>query len=181
MTWSWALFIAIASCAVYSSLSKRIAAFFIQKDTVVNELLNVQSPRRDGQKIEGTVVIAGGGGGGLIVSSILTKHFTKIMVIEPEDWVNTEEGTRYEKPRVEVVDGLRTPYRKRRRVRQFLSLHREFTCCWRRLHDQQTRYCSMAQSRQCYDEAAFPSMGSKHHRGSRNVCLPKSLYLTTLY
>ncbi len=34
-----------------------------------------------------------------------------------------EEGMRYEKLEVRVNDGLRAPYRKRRRVPQFLFLH----------------------------------------------------------
>lgn len=113
----------VAAFFAYPVVSKAVVAYLTKKFTFVNELLAVNKPRIGGRKIKGTAVIAGGGGGGLITACILTKHFTRVVIVEPEEWVNTEEGMKYEKPEVRVVNGLRTPYSKRRRVAQFLSLH----------------------------------------------------------
>lgn len=119
------LLCALAAFFAYPYVSKVVMASLMKKFTLVNELLDVRKPRAGNCRIKGTVVIAGGGGGGLITACILIKHFTRVIVIEPEEWVNTEEGSNYEKPTVRYVDNLRTPFRKRRRVPQFLSLHSE--------------------------------------------------------
>lgn len=116
----------IAAFFAYPYVASTVWSILLKKFTLVNELQALDTPRADGKKLQGTVVIAGGGGGGMITAAVLTKHFEKIVIIEPEEWVTTEEGMRYEKPKVVEVDGLRAPYNKRKRVPQFLSLHSTF-------------------------------------------------------
>ncbi|KAK7016955.1 hypothetical protein R3P38DRAFT_2541121 [Favolaschia claudopus] len=78
------------------------------------ELPLLAKSRSSAQKIPGTAVICGGSIAGLFAARVCHDHFERVLVVEAEPWVASEEGRR--------VDGWKQTH-QRSRVMQFTSLH----------------------------------------------------------
>ncbi|KAJ7673966.1 hypothetical protein DFH06DRAFT_1319082 [Mycena polygramma] len=70
--------------------------------------------RHPDKKIVGTVVICGGSVAGLLAARVLNDHFERVIVVEAEAWVASEEGRK--------IDGWDRKLH-RSRVLQYASLH----------------------------------------------------------
>ncbi|KAJ7580273.1 hypothetical protein C8J56DRAFT_279035 [Mycena floridula] len=87
--------------------------YLLVTTTALLDLQFLQDSRPEGKKIQGNAVIAGGSIAGLLTAAICHKYFERVLIIEPEAWLNTEEGR--------VVKGW-TQTTVRSRVMQYKSL-----------------------------------------------------------
>uniref|UniRef100_D8QGF9 Uncharacterized protein n=1 Tax=Schizophyllum commune (strain H4-8 / FGSC 9210) TaxID=578458 RepID=D8QGF9_SCHCM len=63
----------------------------LRRETCLQEFESLGLPRR-GRKIEGTAVICGGSYSGLLAARVCHDHFERVVIIEPEEWLSTDEG-----------------------------------------------------------------------------------------
>ncbi|KAJ7210452.1 hypothetical protein GGX14DRAFT_625636, partial [Mycena pura] len=107
----------VAAPAVYSTLLLAwhlLRRHLLAKHIGISSLPLLQTGRHPSQKIEGTAVICGGSIAGLLAARICHEHFERVVIVEPEAWVASEEGRK--------VDGwILTSQRSR--VMQYTSLH----------------------------------------------------------
>ncbi|KAK7052361.1 hypothetical protein R3P38DRAFT_2859936 [Favolaschia claudopus] len=86
----------------------------LSKNSGLLELPLLAKGRSSAQKIPGTAVICGGSIAGLLAARVCHDHFERVLVVETEPWVSSEDGSR--------LDGWNQT-RQRSRVMQFTSLH----------------------------------------------------------
>ncbi|KAF5344483.1 hypothetical protein D9758_014135 [Tetrapyrgos nigripes] len=86
----------------------------LNKETILLDLPNLGRAREETEKIPVTVVVCGGSIAGLLAARVCHDHFERIVIVEPEAWLSTEEGR---KVKSWTQDG------KRARVMQYTSLH----------------------------------------------------------
>ncbi|KAJ7468269.1 hypothetical protein B0H11DRAFT_1813877 [Mycena galericulata] len=86
----------------------------LAKNVGLPDLEYLQNHRRQEKKIKGTAVICGGSIAGLLAARVCHDHFERVLVIEAEAWVASEEGRK--------IDGWDQKLR-RSRVVQYTSLH----------------------------------------------------------
>ena len=93
----------------------------------MDELKHLGEPRPSGKKIRGTVVIAGGSVAGLGAARSCYDHFEKVIIVEPEAWLATEEGVTVPPRKTKVAgsstEKYMTPAHKRGHVAQWTSVH----------------------------------------------------------
>ena len=109
----------------YTLYRKAMRPTWIRETTALHELENVGKPRV-GSKLKGTVVIAGGSVTGLNAAHICTDHFDKVVVIDPEGWLVTEDGIAAPERHAKEAggqDSYLVPVNKRSRVPQSYSVH----------------------------------------------------------
>lgn len=95
-------------------LSCRFVNRYLRSLTLLPELDLLNCPRPPNEKIKGTVIVAGASYAGLWTACVCSDHFEDVVVIEPDAWVCTEEGT---KTPVQIPDS------KRAHIAQYNSLH----------------------------------------------------------
>ncbi|KIL58812.1 hypothetical protein M378DRAFT_15278 [Amanita muscaria Koide BX008] len=64
----------------------------IAQQTGLPDLPLLGVPRKDGKKIAGAAVICGGSIGGLLAARVCHDHFERVIIIEAENWLCTEES-----------------------------------------------------------------------------------------
>ncbi|KAJ7210450.1 hypothetical protein GGX14DRAFT_520458 [Mycena pura] len=107
----------VAIPAVYSTLLLAwhlLRRHLLAKNIGTCSLPSLQTGRHPSQKIEGTAVICGGSIAGLLAARICHEHFERVVIVEPEPWVASEEGRK--------VDGW-VLTSQRSRVMQYASFH----------------------------------------------------------
>ncbi|KAK0466769.1 uncharacterized protein EV420DRAFT_1474205 [Desarmillaria tabescens] len=109
----WALGIALTTYTVALYLGRTLRHRQLLKQTCVLDIdsLGLRLPR---EKMKGTAVICGGSIGGLLAARICHDHFDKVVIVEPEAWMNSEDAIR--------VDAWNQES-KRSRIMQYESLH----------------------------------------------------------
>ncbi|KAF9031538.1 hypothetical protein BDZ89DRAFT_1063935 [Hymenopellis radicata] len=88
-------------------------------ETGSNDLRSLGIARK--RKIPGTAVVCGGSIGGLLTARACHDHFERVIVIEPEAWLSTEEGR--------LVQSW-TQTQTRSRLIQYHSLHASLACLY---------------------------------------------------
>ncbi|KAL1741288.1 hypothetical protein HDZ31DRAFT_45760 [Schizophyllum fasciatum] len=73
-------------------LSRRIRDGAARRETCSQEF-EVLGRSRGSRKIKGTAVICGGSYSGLLAARVCHDHFERVVIIEPEEWLSTAEGT----------------------------------------------------------------------------------------
>ncbi|KIY62532.1 hypothetical protein CYLTODRAFT_458908 [Cylindrobasidium torrendii FP15055 ss-10] len=66
----------------------------IAKYTIWYDVSRLGQKRPDSAKIPGIAVICGGSVGGLFAARVCSDHFERVVIIEPESWLTTEDGRR---------------------------------------------------------------------------------------
>ncbi|KAF8624200.1 hypothetical protein AX17_007189 [Amanita inopinata Kibby_2008] len=109
--------------AVYQVVRKRK----IIEQTGLPDLAILGEPRKDGKKIKGTAVICGGSLAGLAAARICHDHFERIVIVESEAWLSTEDAW---------TENVNEQQNKRTRLMQWESLqgfHVWGTSCLKKL------------------------------------------------
>ncbi|KIY63038.1 hypothetical protein CYLTODRAFT_458461 [Cylindrobasidium torrendii FP15055 ss-10] len=91
-----------------------IRRVLIAKHTIWYDTPRLGQKRLDSAKIPGIAVICGGSVGGLFAARVCSDHFERVVIIEPESWLTTEDGRRTDSWNQE---------NKRARVMQYYSVH----------------------------------------------------------
>ncbi|KAF7309216.1 hypothetical protein MKEN_01124400 [Mycena kentingensis (nom. inval.)] len=78
-------------------------------------LIRLKSGREEDEKIPGTAVICGGSIAGLLAARVCREHFERVVIVEAEPWLATDEALR--------VDGWKLLRQPRARLMQWNSLH----------------------------------------------------------
>ncbi|KAL5485239.1 hypothetical protein ACEPAI_7881 [Sanghuangporus weigelae] len=105
----------------------RCSAFLIKQyltrtQTVLYDIPNLGRPRPDEKRIKGTAVVCGGSYSGLWSARLLADHFEDVLIVEPEEWLATPEGSSpVYSPEGEPIEG-RGIY-NRARVFQYKTTH----------------------------------------------------------
>ncbi|KIY62757.1 hypothetical protein CYLTODRAFT_447021 [Cylindrobasidium torrendii FP15055 ss-10] len=110
----WLLTIAVTlyygSGLMWESLRRRLIA----KYTTWYDASRLGHKRPDSAKIPGTAIICGGSLGGLFAARVCSDHFERVVIIESEGWLATEDGRRKDSWNQK---------NKRARVMQYNALH----------------------------------------------------------
>ncbi|KAI5832048.1 hypothetical protein K523DRAFT_268578 [Schizophyllum commune Tattone D] len=85
----------------------------LRQETCLQEFEQLGLPRR-GRKVEGTAVICGGSYSGLLAARVCHDHFERVVIIEAEEWLSTEEGR---------LAAAWTQTSQRSRIMQYFSLN----------------------------------------------------------
>ncbi|KAL1720184.1 hypothetical protein EV715DRAFT_197336 [Schizophyllum commune] len=85
----------------------------LRRETCLHEFEDLGLPRR-GRKIQGTAVICGGSYSGLLAARVCHDHFERVVIIDPEEWLSTEEGR---------LTAAWTQTSQRSRIMQYFSLN----------------------------------------------------------
>ncbi|KAF8806732.1 hypothetical protein BYT27DRAFT_7190377 [Phlegmacium glaucopus] len=64
----------------------------LAKETAILDLPLLGNPREKRDKIKGTAVICGGSISGLITARVCHDHFERVLIVEPEAWLFTDDG-----------------------------------------------------------------------------------------
>ena len=112
---------------VYRCLSVLVGVYLRKRCTVLDELQNLGKPRKDGEKIRGTVVIAGGSLAGLWTSRVCAEHFERVLVIEPDLHIHTKVNVARHGSDIKYAgeDRMKTLTNPHVHVAQYNSLHRK--------------------------------------------------------
>ncbi|KIY66465.1 hypothetical protein CYLTODRAFT_398649 [Cylindrobasidium torrendii FP15055 ss-10] len=78
----------VTSPAIWAGLRKRS----IENNTAYFDMQKLGTSREASTKIPGTAVVCGGSIAGLITARVCHDHFERVLIIEPEAWLTTEEG-----------------------------------------------------------------------------------------
>ncbi|KAJ4487208.1 hypothetical protein C8J55DRAFT_451707 [Lentinula edodes] len=87
---------------------------FFNRYSGIPEIEKLGTTRSLGQKLDGTAVICGGSIAGLLAARVCSDFFERVIIVEPEEWLTTEDGMRR--------FGWEQEH-KRTRVMQYQSLH----------------------------------------------------------
>ncbi|KIY69826.1 hypothetical protein CYLTODRAFT_488549 [Cylindrobasidium torrendii FP15055 ss-10] len=66
----------------------------IVKNAAWYDIPQLGRPRQDTERIPGTAVVCSGSMGGLLAARICSDHFERVVIIEPENWLSTEDAQR---------------------------------------------------------------------------------------
>ncbi|GJJ09116.1 hypothetical protein Clacol_003338 [Clathrus columnatus] len=99
----------------YKVLSTLVVRFIWRRTSILNDLHLISKSRGEKDKLPGVAIICGGSIAGLFAAKICANHYKKVLVIEPEKWVTTEDG-------LEDYHRDSNPP-KRSRVAQYLAFH----------------------------------------------------------
>ncbi|KAJ7712043.1 hypothetical protein B0H16DRAFT_1626511 [Mycena metata] len=88
--------------------------YLLVKTNGCSNLPLLQNGRNPKEKIRGTAVVCGGSVAGLLTARVCHNHFERVLIIEPEAWVASEEGRK--------IKGWDQKL-QRSRVAQYNSLH----------------------------------------------------------
>ncbi|KAL1746893.1 hypothetical protein HDZ31DRAFT_33158 [Schizophyllum fasciatum] len=85
---------ALGAYAGLRVLGSRLRESMLRKETVVGEVQHLGRARPAGEKLKGTAVVCGGSIAGLVTARILHDHYERVVVVEPEAWLATEDARR---------------------------------------------------------------------------------------
>ncbi|EGN96341.1 hypothetical protein SERLA73DRAFT_186050 [Serpula lacrymans var. lacrymans S7.3] len=83
------LTVCVASCTI---LARRLRYKAFVEQTCLVDLPHVADDRTEYHKLDGTVVICGGSIAGLLTARVCHNHFKRIIIVEPEAWLATDEA-----------------------------------------------------------------------------------------
>ncbi|KAH7924669.1 hypothetical protein BV22DRAFT_1090482 [Leucogyrophana mollusca] len=87
--------LAVGAPAIYFGsyyLGRWLRRRIILKTTGLADLPRLGQARPAGQKIKGVAVVCGGSIGGLLTARVCHDHFEKVVIVEPEAWLASEDG-----------------------------------------------------------------------------------------
>ncbi|EJD44998.1 hypothetical protein AURDEDRAFT_114203 [Auricularia subglabra TFB-10046 SS5] len=119
---------ALALVVSYYVLKRALRSYLLHKYTGVTDIPALGRARVGG-KIAGAAVVCGGSIGGLLTARVLSDHFARVVVVEPEAWALTPEasspgGTSAGTRTVRSDSGeYETIAHKRARVYQYTAIH----------------------------------------------------------
>ncbi|KAF5364757.1 hypothetical protein D9758_009295 [Tetrapyrgos nigripes] len=102
------------SLLVFKYLARVLRNYLLKKETIVLDLPDLGKAREDEKKIKGTAVICGGSIAGLLAARVCHDHFEKVIIVESEAWLCTEDAKRADSWNQE---------NKRARIMQYQSTH----------------------------------------------------------
>ncbi|KAJ4483585.1 hypothetical protein J3R30DRAFT_3698455 [Lentinula aciculospora] len=88
--------------------------YLFKRHSGIPEIEQLGKPRPLGQKLYGTAVICGGSVAGLLAARVCSEFFERVVIVEPEEWLSSEDGMRRFSWEQE---------HKRTRIMQYHSLH----------------------------------------------------------
>ncbi|KAJ7031092.1 hypothetical protein C8F04DRAFT_879219, partial [Mycena alexandri] len=91
--------------------------YLLVKTNGCRNLPLLQNGRNPDKKIRGTVIVCGGSISGLLAARVCHNHFERVLIVEPEAWVASEEGRK--------IKGWDQKL-QRSRIAQYNSLHGVF-------------------------------------------------------
>ncbi|KAG8982695.1 hypothetical protein FRB93_007916 [Tulasnella sp. JGI-2019a] len=96
---------------------------FVPTLTIMHDLPNVGSKRRDGKR-KGRAVVCGGSVAGLMAAAVCSEHFESVLIIEADGSANELAIEIPKEPEVRMMDnGLPTRTSSRKRVMQYSAMH----------------------------------------------------------
>ncbi|KAK7453512.1 hypothetical protein VKT23_011791 [Stygiomarasmius scandens] len=108
------LTVALAVPVLLRHAAQKFRQHLLKKETALMDWPLLGRPRAEKDKIPGTVVICGGSLAGLLAARVCHDHFERVVIVEAEAWLSTEDGIKVESW---------TQTNKRARVMQYTSLH----------------------------------------------------------
>ncbi|KAF5354617.1 hypothetical protein D9757_009569 [Collybiopsis confluens] len=120
--WQWDIGFVLVLVVLLRHLGKRLRHRFLLRQTCVEDLKRLGQSRPENTKLKGTAVVCGGSIGGLLAARVCHDHFARVIIVEPESWLGTEDATRKDAWKQE---------HSRTRVVQYHSLQGEKSglCC----------------------------------------------------
>ncbi|KIM89717.1 hypothetical protein PILCRDRAFT_194199 [Piloderma croceum F 1598] len=110
-------FLFVTCCCLYLSY-RQLKRTRKASLTAIYDLNDIGRP--SDKRIGGNAVICGGSIAGLLTARVCADHFSKVIIVDPEAWLVTEEGMR-DHHRQQGSDYMAS--RKRSRVPQYTSMH----------------------------------------------------------
>lgn len=114
--------ILIVTQLLYRHISSYLRDYLTKRDTILNDLPNLGKQRGKDERIKGTAIVCGGSIAGLWAARVLADHFEDVLIIEAENWLESEEAISnvYDGEGIEI-SGRRL--HTRTRVRQYDATH----------------------------------------------------------
>ncbi|KAF7308206.1 hypothetical protein HMN09_00668500 [Mycena chlorophos] len=143
------------------------------KNTGTTSLHLLQQGRAEHDKIPGTAVICGGGIAGLLTARVCHEHFERVLIIEAEPWLSTDDARR--------VDGWKLLRHTRARLMQWNSLHASQAYLFAGLEKLFPNIIEEAARSQIKVLPSFPRLsnsGAPLRRPQPAGGLPKTMYTT---
>ncbi|KAF8577656.1 hypothetical protein K439DRAFT_1396440 [Ramaria rubella] len=109
----------VTAFVLYKSIAYFLYRNFRAKLTALDDIPLCGIPRKGG-KINGTAVVCGGSLAGLFTARACSDHFENVLIIEPEEWLLTNEGV-VDRHREKATTDASIP--KRSRVPHYIALH----------------------------------------------------------
>ncbi|THU91061.1 hypothetical protein K435DRAFT_727686 [Dendrothele bispora CBS 962.96] len=111
---TWVVTTLLALLLLLRHVIRRFRYHLLKKETAMLDWALMGKTREEKNKISGTAVICGGSIAGLLAARVCHDHFERVVVVEPEAWLLTEDGVQ--------VESWEQKH-KRARVMQYTSLH----------------------------------------------------------
>ncbi|THU97455.1 hypothetical protein K435DRAFT_778036 [Dendrothele bispora CBS 962.96] len=86
------LLFSLLACTTLHLLSRALRRYLLKKETILLDLPFLGQAREEATKIKGTVVVCGGSISGLLAARVCHDHFERVVIVEPEAWLSTEDG-----------------------------------------------------------------------------------------
>ncbi|KIJ31551.1 hypothetical protein M422DRAFT_783737 [Sphaerobolus stellatus SS14] len=117
-SYGWKL---LAFYLVLKGFSTFVRRRFINSLTIMNDLPKLGLSRDGDKRIRGTAVICGGSLSGLLAARVCSDHFEHVVIVEPEEWLLSEDGLN---PNIENAMNGKTINNPRARIPQWYSWKR---------------------------------------------------------
>ncbi|KAK7450995.1 hypothetical protein VKT23_012672 [Stygiomarasmius scandens] len=101
-------------CIILNYLARSLRKYLLKKETILLDLPLLGEAREEANKIKGTAVICGGSIAGLLSARVCHDHFERVIIVEPEAWLCTEDARRHDSWNQK---------NKRTRIMQYNSTH----------------------------------------------------------
>ncbi|THU91057.1 hypothetical protein K435DRAFT_863771 [Dendrothele bispora CBS 962.96] len=111
---TWVVTTLLALLLLLRHVIRRFRYHLLKKETAMLDWALMGKTREERNKIFGTAVICGGSIAGLLAARVCHDHFERVVVVEPEAWLSTEDGVQ--------VESWEQKH-KRARVMQYTSIH----------------------------------------------------------
>ncbi|THU97261.1 hypothetical protein K435DRAFT_69481 [Dendrothele bispora CBS 962.96] len=111
---TWVATLLLALLLLLRHVTRRLRHHLLKKETAMLDWVLMGKAREEKNKIPGTAVICGGSLAGLLAARVCHDHFERVIIVEPEAWLSTEDGVQVESWKQK---------QKRARVVQYTSLH----------------------------------------------------------
>ncbi|THV03384.1 hypothetical protein K435DRAFT_852044 [Dendrothele bispora CBS 962.96] len=111
---TWVVAALLALLLLLRHVIRRLRYHLLKKETAMLDWALMGKTREEEDKISGTAVICGGSIAGLLAARVCHDHFERVIIVEPESWLSTEDGVQ--------VESWKQKH-KRARVIQYTSLH----------------------------------------------------------
>ncbi|KAF7308211.1 hypothetical protein HMN09_00669000 [Mycena chlorophos] len=169
-----AVFVALgATYAVLLLAWHLLRRVLLAKHIGVQNLRLLQQGRAEHDKIPGTAVVCGGGIAGLLTARVCHEHFERVLVLEAEPWLSSENARR--------VDGWKLLRQTRARLMQWNSLHSSqayFFAGLEKLFPNIIEEAARSQIKVAPSFPRFSTSGAPWPRPQRPDGLPRTMYTT---